>query len=169
MATVNRDNFMEYSYDVFRRFNRQHAVVAAGVPGNFNAMTLGWGMMGNIWGHPGAALTIYVRPDRYTHEFLMKYDCFTVSFFPEAQRQDVMLLGTVSGRDRDKIAMTALTPKPVGETVGFEEAELTFVCRKISAQPFALEHTPPHMAAVYAAAPTHTAFIGYIEDAFGEI
>lgn len=40
--------------------------------------------------------------------------------------------GDVSGRDEDKIAGSGLTPSFIDETVTFEEAELTFICRKLS-------------------------------------
>jgi flavin reductase (DIM6/NTAB) family NADH-FMN oxidoreductase RutF len=42
-------------------------------------------------------------------------------------------LGSVSGRDEDKIAKTGLTPVYADNTVYFEEAKLVLVCKKMYA------------------------------------
>lgn len=167
MAEINMENLVETKIDVFAKFNKQLAVVTAGDMDNFNSMTIGWGMMGNIWGHPGSALTIYISPDRYTYKFLEENDYFTVSFFPESHKKDVIILGRTSGRDGNKIEQTSLTPKALSHGVGFEEAELTFVCKKIYSHQFELEKTPEHMAKIYESLTPHVEYIGYIEDVNG--
>ena len=167
MAEINMENLVEAKIDVFAKFNKQLAVVTAGDMDNFNSMTIGWGMMGNIWGHPGSALTIYVSPDRHTYKFLEENDYFTVSFFPESHKKDVIVLGRTSGRDGNKIEQTTLTPKALTHGVGFEEAELTFVCKKIYSHQFELEKTPEHMAKIYESLTPHVEYIGYIEDVNG--
>ena len=167
---ITKENYLDAQYDVFRKFSTQWGIVTAGSVDNFNCMTLGWGMMGNIWGHPGAALTIYVQPSRYTFDFMERNDYFTVCFLPESHRRDGEILGRVSGRDCDKVALTSLTPKALEHGVGFAEAELTFVCRKICSQQFELERTPEHMRlGMYSKLEPHYMYIGYIEDAFGEM
>ena len=169
MAEINMDNLVESKIDVFAKFNKQLAVVTAGNMESFNSMTIGWGMMGNVWGHPGSALTIYVSPDRYTHKFLEENEYFTVSFFPESHKKDVIVLGRTSGRDGNKIEQTSLTPKALSHGVGFEEAELTFVCKKIYSHQFELEKTPVHMAKIYESLTPHVEYIGYIEDVNGTV
>lgn len=165
---ITKENYLDAQYDVFRKFSTQWGIVTAGSMDDFNCMTLGWGMMGNIWGHPGAALTIYVQPSRYTFRYMERNDYFTVCFLPESHRRDAEILGTLSGRDCDKVAMTCLTPKALEQGVGFEEAELTFVCRKVCSQQFELERTPEHMRrGMYSKLEPHYMYIGYIEDAFG--
>ena len=168
--TITKDNFLEASYDVFLKFNKQLAVVSAGSIDDFGCMTIGWGMMGNVWGHPGSALTIYVSPARQTFEYLQKNDTFTVSFFPEAYHKDVITLGTKSGRDGNKIALTSLAPKAIDRGVCFDQAELTFVCRKIYARQFDIDLVPAQMRDnVYTKIPPHWFFIGAVEDAFGTV
>ena len=156
MQTITMENLVDTKIDVFARFNKQLAVVAAGTIDDFNAMTIGWGMMGNIWGHPGSAITIYVSPDRYTANYLRKEEYFTVSFFPEEYRKYVVKLGTTSGRDGDKIAATSLTPVRKSHGGGFEQAELTFVCRKLYANDFEKEKMPEHMRKTYESLTPHT-------------
>jgi flavin reductase (DIM6/NTAB) family NADH-FMN oxidoreductase RutF len=116
-------------FDPFEKFNSDWALLAAGPAANCNAMTISWGSMGTVWGKP--VITVYVRPDRYTWQFLKDYDTFTVSFYPEAQRPALMKMGTLSGRDGDKAAESGLTPKDLGGCVTFAEANQTFVCKKI--------------------------------------
>lgn len=122
---IDQTNFTESKYDVFQKFHKQLGILTCGSPEDFRCMTIGWGMMGNIWGHPGSAITVYVHPSRYTFEYLRDKDYFTVCFLPETYREDAITLGTHSGRDEDKLALTKLTPKKLEHGVGFEQAELT--------------------------------------------
>ena len=168
MIEITKDNFMEQRYDVFRKFSRQLAVLTAGTMEDFNSMTIGWGMLGNVWGHaPG--ITVYVSPSRYTWQFMEKYDWFTVCFFDESRHADVMTLGTISGRDGDKIAHTSLTPAALPGSVGFREAELTLLCRKVYGAQFDSEKVPPQAKEMYKRFLPHYEYIGVIEDAFGKL
>ena len=90
--------------------------------------------MGSIWGPPNggrSVITVYVNPDRYTWDVLTESDTFTVQFFPPEYRQALGYLGSHSGRDEDKVSAAGLTPKELAGGITFEEAELTFVCRKL--------------------------------------
>jgi len=162
-------DFQDKRYDVFRMFNDRWALVTAGNIEHYNTMTIGWGSLGTIWGPPHngrSIVTVYVSPDRYTHEFLEKNDYFTVSFFPEEYRRDLALLGSRSGRDGDKVALTALTPLAVEHGVDFAQAELTFVCRKLYSHQFEAEKVPEEVHDwIYTRVSPHTMFIGEIVEA----
>ena len=100
--------------------------------GDYNTMAVAWGSLGTMWGK--AFAQIVVRFSRYTFEFTERHDSFTLCAFPEEEfRPAVELLGTLSGRDGDKIAESGLTP--IASThvpaPGFAEAELILECRKI--------------------------------------
>lgn len=167
---IDGTNFIEAKYDVFQKFHRQLAVLASGDIHDFRCMTIGWGMMGNVWGHPGSALTVYVHPSRHTFEYTQKNEFFTVSFFPEEYHKDVITLGTHSSRNEDKIALTSLTSKAIENGVGFEQAELTFVCRKIYAEQFDIQRVPDFMKeGIYNKLEPHYMYIGSVVDAFGMI
>ncbi len=99
--------------------------------GDFNTMTVSWGSFGTIWNLPFAQ--VVVRPTRYTHGFMERFDSFTLSSFPERYREAVRLLGTKSGRDGDKIAESGLTPTASLQVAApcFAEADLVVECRKI--------------------------------------
>ena len=113
----------------FATLNDDWAILSAGTEKDFNAMTIGWGGMGVLWHKP--VVTIFVRPQRYTKEFIDRFEMFTVSFFPQEHKNALVLLGSKSGREGDKIAESALTPAFIDGTVAFEEAHTVFVCRKL--------------------------------------
>lgn len=131
----------------FERFDRDWALLCAGEAGSCNAMTISWGSMGTIWGKP--VITVYVRPDRFTWGFLKDNDRFTVSFYPEACREALNMMGSLSGRDGDKAAAARLTVKPLEGCATFAEAEQTFVCKKIYMQPLKREACPPAAQRIY--------------------
>lgn len=164
-------NFLDRQYNVFHLFNDRWALAAAGTIDNYNCMTISWGSMGTLWGPPHQGkpvLTIYVSPARHTHGYLETNEFFTVSFFPEAYRKELMLLGSKSGRDVDKIALADLTPVELASNIGFAEAETTFVCRKLYAHTFVKEQTPQEIReGMYGRIPPHTMYIGEIVEAIG--
>ena len=106
-------------------------IVAAGDANASNAMTVSWGGMGTIWNKP--VVTIYIRPQRYTKQFVDGNDLFTLSFFDSQYKQALGVLGTKSGRDGDKIAEVGFTPVQLNGTTTYEQADLVFVCRKLYA------------------------------------
>jgi flavin reductase (DIM6/NTAB) family NADH-FMN oxidoreductase RutF len=111
------------------------ALITAGTPENFNMMTASWGCLGNLWQKPVALC--FVRPQRYTFEFTEREPTYTLAFFDEIYRNKLQYLGTVSGRNVDKMNDSGLTPKtlPSGN-ISFEEARLIIECKKIYADFF---------------------------------
>ena len=115
--------------NVFSAIGDQWMLVTAGDAEHCNTMTASWGGLGILWNLPMAIA--YIRPQRYTKQFVDENEYFTLSFFPGEYRRELALCGTQSGRDVDKV-------KECGFTVAaaecgapyFEEAELVFVCRK---------------------------------------
>lgn len=107
----------------------------------FNTMTCSWGHIGSIWGHGGGAATAicYVRPQRYTKEFVDREPLYTLSFFPEGYKKQLAYLGSHSGRDEDKVAKVGLTPVFGEGFPYFAEAKLVLVCRKLYRAPMVEE------------------------------
>lgn len=118
--------------DPFKLYNNEWALVTAGNMDDYNTMTISWGGVGTIWGK--SVVTVYIKPIRHTYGYVEKNEYFTVSFFPDEYHEDLVLLGSRSGRDGDKVAQTKLTPAEIGGSVGFKEAKLTFLCKKLYAQ-----------------------------------
>lgn len=153
-------DFINKSFNVF---DKEWALVTAGTMGNFNTMTISWGGLGTLWNKPVA--TVYVKPIRYTHSFLDSNEYFTVSFYDEKYKKDLGVLGTLSGRDGDKVAKTALTPVTVGESISFKEAKITLLCKKIYRQDLITDTMPQEaIDKYYIDEAPHTMFIGEVID-----
>jgi flavin reductase (DIM6/NTAB) family NADH-FMN oxidoreductase RutF len=60
---------------------KEWMLITAGTTQHFNTMTASWGSMGELWFKP--VCFCFVRPQRYTYEFMEKSDVFTLSFFDE--------------------------------------------------------------------------------------
>ena len=116
--------------NVFKLIGKEWMLVTSGEPDNYNMMTASWGCAGVLWRKP-VAIT-FVRPQRHTFGFLEKQPYFTLSFFPEAQKELLNLCGTTSGRDLNKMDIDGLNAvKTPSGSVAFEEARLVLECRKI--------------------------------------
>lgn len=85
-------------------------LVSADADGKPNAMTIGWGTIGIIWGKP--IFIVLVRPSRYTYELMEQTDSFTVNVPSPDMADIVAFCGSASGRDHDKFAEKGLTAVP---------------------------------------------------------
>ncbi len=128
----------EFAPSLLPAFGRENALLAAGDKSGCNAMTIGWCQAGRLWNLP--VCTVYVRPERYTYQFMEKNAMFTVSVLPESAREAMAVFGTKSGRDLDKIKACGLTVRyGAGDAPFFEEAEKVLVCRTLFVQDMAPE------------------------------
>ena len=153
----------DFMKKAFRVYDKEWALVTAGNMGNFNTMTISWGGLGTLWNKPVA--TVYVKPIRHTHSFLDSNEYFTVSFYGEEYRKDLAVLGTLSGRDGDKVAKTSLTPVSVGNSISFKEAKITLLCKKIYRQDLITDTMPQEaIDKYYIDEAPHTMFIGEVID-----
>ncbi|WP_298592209.1 flavin reductase [uncultured Mitsuokella sp.] len=116
----------------FKVIGKEWMLVAAEADGKANAMTVSWGGMGVLWGKNVAF--IFIRPTRYTKEFIDRADKLTLSVFTEEHRKMMRYFGTVSGRDEDKLAKSGLTVRHENGYTTFAEARVTMECRKLYAQ-----------------------------------
>jgi flavin reductase (DIM6/NTAB) family NADH-FMN oxidoreductase RutF len=83
--------------NIFKLIGDDWMLICAGNIKNYNMMTASWGTCGILWNKPVAV--IFIRPQRYTHEFTEKNEYFTLNFFDETYRRHLNLLGTKSGRE----------------------------------------------------------------------
>ncbi|HBE9249307.1 TPA: flavin reductase [Clostridioides difficile] len=119
----------ELQFNPFTKIGKEWLLITAGDSEKFNTMTASWGGVGVYWGKN--VVTTYIRPQRYTKEFVDSNDTFTVAFFDETYRESLNICGTISGRDINKIEKAGLTPYFVDDTVAFEEANMIIVCKKL--------------------------------------
>ena len=121
----------ELSVDVVNLWMNQWLLLTAGTLDDCNMMTVAWGSIGCMWSRPFAQ--IVVRPQRYTRKYIEQSDSFTLCAFPEKYRKDLQTLGSLSGRNGNKLYKTGLTLK-VSKRVAapsYNEAKFILECRKI--------------------------------------
>lgn len=116
--------------DIISIIGKEWMLITAGDFQHFNTMTASWGGVGFLWGKPVAF--VFIRPERYTHDFVEQNDRLTLTFFDEADKDILNFCGTKSGRDYDKVKETGLRPVATpGGNVSFEQARLTIEGRKL--------------------------------------
>ena len=99
--------------------------------GKVNTLTASWGALGTLWRRKTAF--IFIRPSRYTNEFLKANNHFTLTFFNDCKKE-MSYLGKTSGRDvPDKIEKAGLTQIEVDGQPTFKEGRLVLICRSIYA------------------------------------
>ena len=78
------------------------ALLTAGNEEKANTMTVSWGGVTHVWDKTCAI--VYVRESRYTKEFIDAQKKFSLSFLHHDEYKGLRkYLGSVSGRDEDKI------------------------------------------------------------------
>lgn len=116
--------------NVFSLIGQDWMLVTAGTPNSFNMMTASWGGMGVLWNKN--VCFVFVRPSRYTYEFMEKNETFSLCFFNKDYRSALNLCGQKSGRDVDKAKETGLIPFALDHgTTGFEQSRLIIECKKV--------------------------------------
>ena len=128
----------ELKFNPFTKIGKEWVLVTAGNEEGHNTMTASWGGVGVMWGKN--VVSVYIRPQRYTKEFVDANDTFTLSFYDETYKKALSICGSKSGRDCDKETEAGLTPYYVDGTTAFEEADMILVCRKQYHQDMAPEH-----------------------------
>ena len=154
-------NVQELQQNVFQEIGQHWTLISAAKPdGSINTMTASWGAMGVLWGHE--TVTVYIRQSRYTKEFVDAQPYFTLSLF-DGHKQELGLLGSVSGRDGDKIARAGFHPVMLDGQPGFAESKCVLVCKKLYQDDIRLEDLSPEVVARwYGDGDYHTMYIGEI-------
>ena len=169
-----REDFTENGFQWFLdepsgKAERHNAeLLAAGDKEKSNAMTIGWGGIGTLWGR--TALTVYVAEKRYTKEFLDKAEYFTVMAFDVEQSKVLNYMGTKSGRDGDKAQALGLhTAYTANGTPYYTEATMVIECKIMYVAPFDpngfKSDAPKKMYANFPAG-IHSMYIGEVVNAW---
>ena len=131
MAHSFQDMSIDYfECNPFNTIGQDWFAIMAGDENGSNAMTAGWGGMGVMWGKN--VFFVVVRRSRYTHEFLDKHDRFSITFFPDKKgRMLLKYLGSVSGRDEDKVKNSRTTIDYDDGVPFLDEGKIVFICKKM--------------------------------------
>lgn len=158
------EDFTENGFQWFR----DAELLAAGDKTKSNAMTIGWGGIGTLWGR--TALTVYVAEKRYTKEFMDQSQYFTVMAFDVENGKVLNYMGTKSGRDGDKAQALGLhTAYTANGTPYYTEATMVIECKTMYVAPFNPEgfksDVPKRMYSNFPAG-IHTMYIGEVVGAW---
>ncbi|KHD14647.1 flavin reductase family protein [Clostridium butyricum] len=129
MKEIKHENFQE---NAFEMIGKDWLLITAEKDGKVNTMTASWGGVGVLWNKKVAY--IFIRPQRYTKEFVDFSDRLSVCVLPNSYRKELSYLGNVSGKDEDKISNANLKVQKYEDVPYFDEARLTLICRKLYAQ-----------------------------------
>ena len=132
MNTFIEKKIEDFSSNAFTMIGKEWMLISAEKDGKVNTMTASWGGLGILWNEPVAY--IFIRPQRYTKEFVDANEKLTLSVLDDSFRKQLSYLGTVSGRDENKIEKAGLTVRNDYDAPFFDEAKTVFVCKKLFAQ-----------------------------------
>jgi flavin reductase (DIM6/NTAB) family NADH-FMN oxidoreductase RutF len=118
----------EISDNVFTLVGKVFPVITAGRQNHYNSMTASGGGLGMIFKKP--TTWCILQASRYTLEIIQKEQTYTMSYFPDEYKEQVLFLGSKSGRYSEKMKEVGLTSvqTPSGN-MSFKEARLIIECK----------------------------------------
>lgn len=143
-------------------------LITAGNIKSFNTMTAAWGGIGFLWKLP--VVYIFIRPQRYTYEFVENNDYFTISFFEKEYRKILNFCGTKSGRYYDKMAETGLIPfETENKNIIYEQSYLSLECEKVYFDDVKAENfLTENIHKLYPAKDYHRMYVGEIVNCYSK-
>ena len=158
MKKISATEFKSYP---FNEFDKKWALLTAGSLDQHNSMTISWGEMGTLWSKD--VVTVYVKPRRYTYEFMENNDYFVVSFFKEEYHQALQKMGSLSGKDVNKDVASKLTPLDYQGLTIYKEASIIIICKKIYHQDLNINNMPKEaIDTYYKVEKPHRMYIGEV-------
>jgi flavin reductase (DIM6/NTAB) family NADH-FMN oxidoreductase RutF len=114
--------------NVFTLVGKVFPVITGGKEDHYNSMTASGGGLGMLFKKP--TTWCILRADRYTLEMIQKEQTYTMSYFPNEYKEQILFLGSKSGRDSEKMKEVELTSvqTPSGD-MSFKEARLIVECK----------------------------------------
>lgn len=118
----------EMGDNVFKLVGKDFFVITSGNEELYNSMIGSGGGLGVLFRKP--VTWCILRADRYTLEMIQKEQTYTLSYFPEEHKEQMLFLGSKSGRESKKMKEVELTSirTPSGNMT-FKEARLILECK----------------------------------------
>ena len=130
-----KDFGQEYN---FMNFHDDWAALVADDGSRINSLTVSWGSIGYLWNLP--TFSAYIHDDRFSQHIFDNSDYYSVCIFDRRKYQKALsYLGTVSGRDEDKIKGCGLTLNKEEKAPYFLEARYVLICKKTGDTDFVYE------------------------------
>ena len=124
------------------------AILSAGNKESHNSCVIGWGLLGVAWSKP--LFIVYVKPDRYTYQFMEKTEFFTVNFIKKSLYKKFRPYGNQSGRDINKEEVSGAQIQFMENGgITFREAEEVYVCKVMARTYFEEKNLSPEIIDFY--------------------
>ena len=128
----------EIEGNAIKLFKNDCPIVVFGNIEHHNGLTVAWGNLGCLWSKEIA--TVFVKPTRYSFEFANNCEYFSIMWFKKLKDDVNKVFGFMSGRDINKEEKCNLTVIELDGAVGYQEADLIIVCKKIYQNPINKEN-----------------------------
>ena len=118
----------EISDNVFTLAGKDFFAITAGKEDHYNSMIGSGGGLAVLFKKP--TTWCILRADRYTLEMIQKEQTYTLSYFPNEYKEQMLFLGSKSGRHSKKMKEVELisVQTPSGD-MSFKEARLIIECK----------------------------------------
>jgi len=114
--------------NVFTLVGKNFFLITAGKENHYNSMVGSGGGFGVLFRNPTSWCLL--QTTRYTLELMEKVGTYTLSYFPNEYKEQMLFLGSKSGRNSEKMRETQLTSiQTLSGDMSFKEAGLIFECR----------------------------------------
>lgn len=153
----------QYARETMEAIRKGLLLVSRNAEGRPNAMAIGWGTIGIVWGRP--MFVVLVRHSRYTHECIDTTGDFTVNVPYPQMADDVEFCGTVSGRDHDKFTERGLTAAESAtvDSPYVDQCGLVYECQVVQYTDVVPENFAPEIIdEFYAGGDFHRVYFGQI-------
>lgn len=120
----------EISESVFKLVGSDYTVITSGKPEDYNSMVASFGGWGILFEKP--TTWCFLRANRHTLNYIRKEQTYTMAYFDAPFKEQIMIFGTKSGKDTNKMKEHTLTAvqTPSGST-SYKEAKLIIECKLI--------------------------------------
>jgi len=120
----------EIQGNVFSLVGNDYTVITSGSKSILNSMVASFGGWGMLFYKP--VTWCFLRADRYTLEKIREEQTYTMAYFDEKYKENIMVLGSKTGRDSNKMNETGLIriPTPDGNMT-YQDAKLVIECKLV--------------------------------------
>jgi flavin reductase (DIM6/NTAB) family NADH-FMN oxidoreductase RutF len=126
--------FFSKKFPVLNRdlsIHKMPAILTAGDKNHYNSLVIGWGTIGIGFSKP--LFTVFIKPERYTYQFIEKSEIFTVSYIDNKLYPKFIPYGAQSGKDINKEEVYGTHIKFLDDGgITFEEAVEVYVCKIVA-------------------------------------
>lgn len=160
--TIEPKAFTESPFDLI---GNEWMLITAEKDGVVNTMTASWGGLGVMWNKNVSYMVI--RQSRFTKEFVDAAGRFSLSFLEHKEyAKELTYLGTVSGRDEEKIQKANLNVQYREGVPFIGEASKVLICKKLFCKTMTPDHflTPELCQTFYEDQDYHDLYISEINE-----